>query len=141
MICRKWPRTVLFVYFYTKHFITNAKEFVREKKWIIFNSNTCSQIRAKISLEGNWAIKVYKNIARVNILRQIHQFSGFLDRGRGIYNLHSRRKRLVCSCSAFNFNGLLILTSIQPEVKSLKFWPFCVILKISRGLRRWDALL
>ena len=99
----------------------------------------------KLGLRSLWKeieqSRFYKNIARVNILRQIHQFSGFLDRGRGIYNLHSRRKRLVCSCSAFNFNGLLILTSIQPEVKSLKFWPFCVILNISRGLGRWDALL
>ena len=99
----------------------------------------------KLGLRSLWKeieqSRFYKNIARVNILRQIHQFSGFLDRGGVIYNLHSRRKRLVCSCSAFNFNGLLILTSIQPEVKSLKFWPFCVILNISRGLRRWDALL
>ena len=42
--------SVLFVYFYTKHFITNAKEFLREIISTIFNSNICSQIRAKISV-------------------------------------------------------------------------------------------
>ena len=144
--CSKWFVENDFALFYssisTLNILLQMLKSLYEKK--NGSSLTLTHVH-KLGLRSLWKeieqSRFYKNIARVNILRQIHQFSGFLDRGRGIYNLHSRRKRLVCSCSAFNFNGLLILTSIQPKVKSLKFWPFCVILNISRGLGRWDALL
>ena len=56
----------------------------------------------KLGLRSLWKeieqSRFYKNIARVNILRQIHQFSGFLDRGGGgIYNSYILEERDLCA--------------------------------------------
>ena len=95
----KWtPSTVLFVYFFTKHFITNAKEFVRETKTTIFNSNICSQIRAKISSEGNWAIKVLQKYSACWQFRGkfIIFIFGLSGPWHVAFNLQARRKRRAC---------------------------------------------